>query len=246
MLQQQPSYVVDPYLKELNAIVLERDGSDLVLDDTIFYPNGGGQPGDTGVVKTHKGVSLRITDTRRCRNTGRILHRVEDEKGLIVKGDTVSLHLDWERRYAHMRMHTCLHLLSAVIPESVTGGGLTDQKGRLDFCLKDGLPDKQQLSETLNALIQQKLPVVVEMLDESVLDERPELVRTMSVQPPRGVGMLRMIRIKETDFQPCGGTHVANTSEIGPVIVAKVENKGKQNKRVHIAFDVNEEGDSPC
>ncbi|MGI9283738.1 MAG: alanyl-tRNA editing protein [Endozoicomonas sp.] len=186
---------------------------------------------------TQSGETVKVSDTRRCRESGRVLHILDEPAVSLNPGDSVTLELDWERRYAHMRMHTCLHLLCAVIPESVTGGGMTDQKGRLDFCLKDGLPDKQQLTDALNDLIAKDLPVSVEMLDESILDEQPELVKTMSVQPPRGAGQLRMIRVHETDFQPCGGTHVTRTGEIGPVRVARVESKGKQNKRVQIVFD---------
>ncbi|KEQ14069.1 hypothetical protein GZ78_25895 [Endozoicomonas numazuensis] len=231
------SYTLDPYLKQLQTTVLEASENHLVLADTIFYPTGGGQPGDTGTLLTASGEVLKVNDTRRCRETGRVLHILEEPTVSLNEGAAVTLKLDWDRRYAHMRMHTCMHLLCAVIPEGVTGGGLTDRKARLDFCLKEGLPDKQQLTDELNALIQKDLPVSVEILDESILDEQPELVKTMSVQPPRGTGQLRMIRVHDTDFQPCGGTHVARTGEIGLVRVAKVESKGRNNKRVQIVFD---------
>ncbi|WP_062265132.1 alanyl-tRNA editing protein [Endozoicomonas arenosclerae] len=237
MSNTSQSYNLDPYLKTLQTAVVEVSENQLVLVDTIFYPTGGGQPGDTGYLMTESGETLKIMDTRRCRESGRVLHFFEEASVSLKSADRVTLQLDWDRRYAHMRMHTCLHLLCAVIPESVTGGGMTDQKGRLDFCLQNGLPDKQELTDSLNSLIERDLPVTVELLDESILDDQPELVKTMSVQPPRGTGLLRMIRVHETDFQPCGGTHVVRTGEIGRVRVAKVESKGKQNKRVQIVFD---------
>lgn len=176
----------DPYLKTLQTQVHQlREGRWLELDDTIFYPTGGGQPGDSGVVVTKNGSEFIITNTRKCRDTGAILHELNTDTSDFKQGDSVTLTLDWERRFAHMRMHTCMHLLSAVIPFGVAGGGLTDRKGRLDFALEGSLPDKKQLTEKLNALIQQGEPVSTEMLDESVLDQQPELVKTMSVQPPK-------------------------------------------------------------
>ena len=234
---QQWAYHRDPYLKALETSVVSVDEAGIVFEDTNFYPTGGGQPGDTGRLRTAMGSMLVITNTRRCREAGSIIHELGEAEHDLKSGDRVVLELDWERRYAHMRMHSCLHLLSAVIPHGVTGGGLSDKKGRLDFNIQGDLPDKSVLTEQLNELIQKALPVSVEMLDDSILDEQPELVKTMSVQPPRGVGELRMIRIEGADFQPCGGTHVENTSEIGPVFVSKVESKGKQNKRVQIVFE---------
>ena len=232
------AFYQDPYLDSIEVrikSVLNQELAGVVLENTICYPTGGGQPGDSGTLLLADGQTLMITNTRRCRETGQIIHELETVEGLN-SGDVVTIHLDWERRYAHMRMHTCLHLLSAVIRQPVTGGGLTDKKGRLDFAISGELPDKQELSKQLNDLIAQSFPVNIEMLNESVLDEQPELVKTMSVQPPRGTGTLRMIRVGEVDFQPCGGTHVRNTSEISRVTVSKVESKGKQNKRIHIVF----------
>ena len=238
----QPAYIRDAYLRELSTRIIEVTDNNVVLEDTVFYPTGGGQPGDSGwLISTstrNSGETYQVVSTRRCRETGQIIHELADDAPELHAGDQVSLKLDWERRYSHMRFHTCMHLLCSLIPAGVTGGALTDQKARLDFCLNDHpLPEKQNLSIQLNELIEQDLPIIIEHLDEKVLDEQPELVRTMSVQPPRGTGQLRMIRVKDTDFQPCGGTHVASTAEIGRVRVAKVESKGKNNKRIQIVFD---------
>ena len=246
---QQWAYQQNPYLVSLTTRVVSAEPGKLFLEDTVFYPTGGGQPGDSGRLVCRDGVERIITNARRCRQTGSIIHELADSEQVLEPGQSVTVELDWERRYAHMRMHTCLHLLSAIIPHGVTGGGLTDKKGRLDFDIQGDLPDKEILTEQLNELISQSLPVSVEMLDESILDEQPDLVKTMSVKPPRGAGTLRMIRVHDADFQPCGGTHVGNTSEIGPVRVTKVISKGKQNKRVQIAFidpddsNVKEQGD---
>ena len=233
----KPAYIRDAYLKEFSTRVVQVSGQALILEDTIFYPTGGGQPGDSGWV-SYDGKKYSITNTRRCRETSQIIHELESDEIGLKPGDSVQLTLNWDRRYAHMRLHSCMHLLCSLIPAGVTGGGLTDTKARLDFCLGDApLPDKQELTGKLNCLINKNMPVSIEILDEKVLDEQPELVRTMSVQPPRGTGQLRMIRIQDTDFQPCGGTHVRSTAEIGRVRIAKVESKGKNNKRVQIVFD---------
>lgn len=236
-MSNEAAFYQDPYLKELESTVVSVDGNQLVLNDTIFYPTGGGQPGDTGSLYLSDGTVIAITNTRRCRETRQIIHEFEADELAVGAGDNVRLELDWDRRFAHMRLHTCMHLLCSVLPYGVTGGGLTDQKARVDFAISGELPNKEELTDALNELIQKALPVTIEMLDDQILDEQPELVKTMSVQPPRGVGLLRMVRVQETDFQPCGGTHVTNTSEIGRVKVARVESKGKQNKRVQIVFD---------
>ncbi len=236
----QPAYIRDAYLRELSTRIIEVTDNNVVLEDTVFFPTGGGQPGDSGwLTSTSNSVeTYQVINTRRCHETGQVIHELADSAPELSANDQVSLILDWERRYSHMRLHTCMHLLCSLIPAGVTGGALTDQKARLDFCLNDHLlPDKQDLSSQLNQLIEQDLPVTIEYLDEKVLDEQPELVRTMSVQPPRGTGQLRMIRVKDTDFQPCGGTHVANTAEIGRVRVSRIESKGKNNKRIQIIFD---------
>ena len=228
-----PLFYRDPYATSADATVIHVDADWIVLDRTVFYPMGGGQPGDTGTVQGPDGTECRIVDTRKGEG-GSIRHRLETASHGLARGEPVSVALDWERRYRHMRMHTCLHLLGSLVPAGVTGGSVGEERSRLDFDAGDLELDRQTLTEQLNALIRSAHPVRVEQVDEAVLDAQPELVRTMSVKPPRGVGSLRMIRVEDVDYQPCGGTHVSDTSEIGPVHVAKIESKGKHNRRVQV------------
>ncbi len=235
-MHSEPYFYTDPYVRHLDAVVHAVDGEWVTLDRTIFYPQGGGQPGDTGTLAPGDGEALEIVDTRKGEG-GAIRHRLATAEHGLSAGDQVALTLDWERRHRHMRMHTCLHLLGSLIDAGVTGGSVGADKSRLDFDAGEQALDKTELTERLQALIDGAHPVMVEWVDEALLDERPDLVRTMSVSPPRGVGTLRMIRVVDVDYQPCGGTHVANTAEIGRVRVAKIENKGKRNRRVQIVFD---------
>lgn len=224
----------DAYLKTCEATVVSAGADGVVLDRTVFYPTGGGQPGDSGVLRTANGAELPVTDTRKGEDG--ILHVAEGGANLPA-GRTVTAEIDWTRRHRHMRMHTCMHLLCAVVEGDVTGGGLGDGKGRIDFDLPNTALDKEHIAAEINRLIAEDHEVEPRWVDEAELDAHPELVRTMSVQPPRGAGTIRLLDIKGVDLQPCGGTHVARTSEIGPIIVRKIENKGKQNRRVNIAFD---------
>jgi misacylated tRNA(Ala) deacylase len=225
----------DSYKKQIFATVVEIQPQGIVLDQTIFYPLGGGQPGDKGIVRGGDGLEWQVTDTRKDRETGTIFH-ITDPANTIEVGDEVLLSIDWGWRYAHMRMHTCLHLLCSLIDASVTGGCMNGCKGRLDFAL-DAAPDKEQLAEDLNKLIQANTPVSLQWITDNELDAQPELVRTLSVKPPRGTGLVRLINIKSVDIQPCGGTHVQNTGEIGPVRITKIENKGKQNRRINVELE---------
>ena len=229
-------YYTDPYVQSLDARISDIGPDYVVLDRTIFYPTGGGQPGDTGVIGSGSN-SIRVIDTRKG-DHGAIHHMVEDVDalGLLKARDSVHLELDWERRYAHMRMHTAMHVLGSLIPVPVTGGQVGETKSRLDFDVGAHKLDKFELTEQMNASIQEDAPLEISWVSDAYLDEHPEVVRTMSVAPPRGVGDIRMIRIVDVDYQPCGGTHIRNLSEIGPVVVSKIENKGKQNRRVHIQF----------
>lgn len=231
----QAAYYEDPYATTLNARVVAAEGEWVSLDRTLFYPLGGGQPGDTGAFQLADGRSLRVVDTRKGESGG-IRHLLETANHGLSPGSELSMTLDWSRRYRHMRMHTCLHLLGSLIPCGVTGGSISEEKGRLDFDAGDQALDKERLTEQLNALVEEAHPVTIEFVEEAVLDQRPDLVRTMSVAPPRGVGTIRMIRIAGVDYQPCGGTHIRNTREIGPVVVAKIESKGKRNRRVQVVF----------
>lgn len=231
------SYYDDSYRKELKARVTAVDGEWIELDRTIFYPLGGGQPGDTGTVTGPDGRTFEVLDTRKSDSHDRIKHQLNTRDHDLQPDDTVDTAIDWDRRYKHMRMHTGMHLLGSLIPVPVTGGSVGAEKSRLDFDLGDHQIDKEDLTTRLNQLIAEAHPVVFGTITETELDARPELVRTMSVQPPRGAGDIRTVRIEGVDFQPCGGTHVQNTSEIGAVRVSKIENKGKRNRRVHLVFD---------
>jgi misacylated tRNA(Ala) deacylase len=230
-------YLQDAYLQSLAATVTALDGECVELDRTIFYALGGGQPGDTGWLVDADGCRHKVTDTRKSRDSGHIVHFMEDANHGISAGDGLTLEIDWERRYRLMRMHSCMHLLSALIPVDVTGGSVGELKSRLDFDLGDHQIDKESLTQALASFIEGAHDVSISSITETELDEKPELVRTMSVQPPRGVGDIRMIRVEGVDFQPCGGTHVRNTSEIGAARVSKIENKGRRNRRVHIVLD---------
>lgn len=226
----------DGYLQEVQANVTSVDERGVVLDKTVFYAMGGGQPGDTGSLQLSDGATLAITDTVRDRETSEHIHVVEDASGKINPGDSVTATLDWERRHRLMRMHSCMHMLCSLIDAPVTGGSIQDGRGRLDFDLTETV-DKEALTAALNDLIIANKPMSMRWITDAELDAQPELVRTMSVQPPRGSGKIRLIEFAGIDLQPCGGTHVAATGEIGAVRVSKVEKKGRQNRRVIVVFD---------
>ena len=231
------NYYDDSYLRHLSANVAAVDGEWVELDQTIFYPLGGGQPGDTGTFVVPGGKTFRVLDTRKGESADHIKHQLDTADHGLAPGDVVDTEIDWERRFSHMRMHTSMHLLGSLIPVPVTGGSVGAEKSRLDFDLGEHQIDKEDLTTRINQLVAEAHPVVFGTITEAELDERPELVRTMSVQPPRGAGDIRTVRVEDVDYQPCGGTHVNNTSEIGAVRISKIENKGKRNRRVHIVFD---------
>lgn len=226
----------DPYLKSCEARIIGLDDrGGVILDQTVFYPSSGGQPGDTGRMIKPGGASIAVTDTVTDRASGEIIHIPEAGAPAAAPGERVRLELDWDRRYAHMRMHTCLHLLSAVLPYPVTGGQVGAETSRLDFALPDP-PGKEAISEQLNMLIEQDFDVSARWISADELNANPGLVKTMSVKPPEGADNVRLIQIAECDLQACGGTHVKRTGEIGAVAVKKIVNKGRQNRRVVIAF----------
>lgn len=225
----------DAYARSCEAEVLAADERGVQLDRSVFYPQGGGQPGDTGLLRSTDGRELRITDTRKGAQPGEILHIPAEAADWLWPGLRVTAEIDWARRYRLMRAHTCLHLLSAVIIAPVTGGQVGDGYGRLDFDLPES-PDAAEVTEKLNALIRRDAPVSFRWITDAELDAHPELVKTMSVQPPRGVGRIRLVNIEGVDLQPCGGTHVAKIGEIGDVSISKIEKKGKQNRRVRLEF----------
>lgn len=226
----RPLFQEDAYQREcVTQIVAVRDNG-VVLKATVFYPLGGGQPGDTGVL--HVGErEVAVSDTRRDRDSGEIVH-VCDPSGLAV-GDEALAVIDWAQRHRYMRVHTCLHLLSAVIVAPVTGGQVGDGYGRLDFDLPE-TPDRDAVEEQLNAIIEKNSAVRFRWITDDELDAQPELVKTMSVKPPRGLGRVRLVDVQGVDLQPCGGTHVAHCGEIGRVRIAKIDKKGKQNRRVRV------------
>ncbi len=229
-------FLSDSYLTEADATVISVTGDGVVLDRSIFYAQGGGQPGDTGTL-TWNGQEAEVAGAVKGEGDAIVL-LLADGATRPETGQTVTQKLDWERRYRHMRVHSALHLLSVVIPLPVTGGAITAEKGRLDFDMPDAPEDKAALQATLDALIARDLPVGEEWITDAELDANPGLVKTMSVKPPTGAGRVRLIRIGEgetqVDLQPCGGTHVARTGEIGAVTLGKIEKKGRQNRRVNL------------
>ena len=224
----------DSYAQNCDATVVAIEDGSIVLDRTVFYPIGGGQPGDTGELVRDDGASVAVVDTKKGKNG--ILHLTTGDNPLVV-GDKVNAQIDWQRRHKHMRMHTCLHLLCSLVDAPVTGGSVAVDKGRLDFDLPESTLDKEALTRSLKALVDADHPISIEWITDEEMTQKPELVRTMSVKPPMGQGKVRLINIAEVDLQPCGGTHLKSTGEIGPIRVRKIEKKGKLNRRVILAFD---------
>jgi misacylated tRNA(Ala) deacylase len=224
----------DAYEKCCEARVTAVDDAGIRLDRTVFYPMGGGQPGDTGVLHLQDGREIPITDTRKDGASGDIVHVPDGEVGADLEGQQVQACIDWERRHRLMRMHTLMHLLCAVIPAGVTGGSVRDGSGRLDFDLPESTLDKEQITAELNRLVEENHPVSARWITDEELATKPDLVRTMSVTPPMGTGKVRVLEVQGVDLQPCGGTHVAATGEIGRVRVRKIEKKGKHNRRVNL------------
>jgi len=226
----------DSYQKTLTSEVVEVLDDGVLLAATIFYPLGGGQPGDHGTLSIG-GRDYTVVDTRYADDRHNIVHYLQsDDLGAIQVGDVVDMQIDWERRHRLMRMHSSMHLLCSLITAQATGGSVGERESRLDFDLQGQVIDKEQLTAELNSLVARALPVTVGSITDAELDKNPELVRTMSVQPPRGHGTVRTISIENTDYQPCGGTHVRNTAEIGELLVTGLKNKGRQNKRISIAL----------
>ena len=224
----------DSYLRECQATVVESSPAGIVLDKTVFYPMGGGQPGDTGTI-SWDGGSVDVTDTQ-YGDAGSIRHLAGPDAALPAAGTEVTATLDWDRRYLHMRMHTALHLLGSVLQYGVTGGNISTTKSRLDFDMEDTV-DKERVTAEVQALVAADHPVRVRWITDAELEAQPELVRTMSVQPPQGAGRVRLLEIEGVDLQPCGGTHLKSTGEVGQVRVGKVEKKGRHNRRVSIVLD---------
>ena len=225
-------FLDDSYAQSSEGTVLSVLPTGVVLDRSVFYARSGGQPGDMGRL-TWPGGEAVVAEAIKGEGDTVILPLTGE---LPPTGTEVTATIDWPRRFAHMQMHTALHLLCSLIPgAAVTGGQIGAEKSRLDFDLPNK-PEPAEIEAGLAALIAADHPVTTEWVDESVLDTNPGLVRTLSVQPPRGTGRLRLVRIGTVDLQPCGGTHVARTGEIGPIKVAKIENKGRQNRRITLTL----------
>jgi misacylated tRNA(Ala) deacylase len=216
--------------------VLAAGPKGIELDRSVFYPLGGGQAGDSGTLLRANGARIVIADTRKGDTPDRVMHLPAAGSELPEPGEAVTLELDWERRYRLMRLHTALHLLSCVIVAPVTGGNIVPEKARLDFDIDLSLLDAGRIERETNALIARAVSTETGWITDADLDGQPELVKTMSVQPPRGAGRVRLLRIPGIDLQPCGGTHVANIAEIGAIRVLKIRSEGKHNKRVEITL----------
>jgi misacylated tRNA(Ala) deacylase len=227
----------DSYLKECAARVLAVADQGIVLDRTIFYATSGGQPNDTGRIVTAAGATIPIANVMFLdQGKTEIAHLPAPGSPAVEPGDTVTAAIDWDKRYARMRMHTALHLLSAALPYAVTGGSVGDSESRLDFDIPDAGLDKDEITAKVAAMIATDAAVTSRWISDGELAANPGLVKTMSVKPPMGTGRVRLIEIAGLDLQPCGGTHVRHTGEIGAVRVTQIEKKGKQNRRVRLAF----------
>jgi misacylated tRNA(Ala) deacylase len=237
----EPLFRTDAYLRDCTANVVainERGG--IVLDRTVFYPSAGGQPGDRGALEAASQRRIDIATTVYDADKTTIVHVPAAGVPLPGPGQPLRAVLDWEMRWKHMRMHTALHLLSSLVRFPVTGGQIGAEESRLDFDITDATAvDKDELTEALNALVAADYPVSERWISEEELDANPQLVRTMAVKPPRGAGKVRLVLIGDDgaiDRQPCGGTHVKSTGEIGRLAVTKIEKKGRQNRRIRVAW----------
>ena len=222
----------DAYIKEFESEITEinKENKTVKLENTAFYARSGGQPGDIGEMELD-GKTIIVKDTIKEENS--IVHIVEDLKNL-ENGKKIKGLINWEKRYRHMKMHSALHLLCSIIPLDVTGGQIGFEKSRLDFNDPNKIMNKEEVDEKINNIIKENHKITNELIDSKILDEKPEIVRTMSVKPPRTQGKIRLVKIGDIDLQPCGGTHVLTTNEIGTVFVSKIENKGRMNRRVNI------------
>ena len=225
----------DAYARTTEAQILAVSDDGIVLDQTVFYPEGGGQPGDRGSIILGDDSAITIVDTHK-NQAGTLLHIPAAGQSMPAVNDRVTASIDWDYRYRHMRTHTCLHLLCALIPYDVTGGSISQAKGRLDFDMSD-LLDKETVQQALPQLIADDRSVAYRWITDEEMENNMDLVRTMSVKPPMGQDRVRLVEIGGVDLQPCGGTHVARTGEIGEVRIGKVEKKGKHNRRVNIHLE---------
>ena len=227
-------FIESPYLKEFDAKIVNINTNQITLDQTAFYARSGGQPGDVGRLTTN-GMTINIIDTVKDQENN-IIHIAENNIELEI-GEKIQGIINWNKRYKHMRMHTALHLLCSVIPLDVTGGQIGYDKSRLDFNAQDYKIEKEEIEYNINSLVKKDHEISYQWITNDELEQQPELVRTMSVQPPKIKGKIRLVKIGNVDLQPCGGTHVKSTAEIGEIKIGKIENKGKMNRRVNILIN---------
>jgi misacylated tRNA(Ala) deacylase len=232
----EPLFRSEPYSKSCAARVLSADDRGVKLDRTVFYPTGGGQPGDSGALVLADGSRIAVVGAIKGEAPDEVIHQLAPGSVAPAPGTDVMAELDWARRHKLMRMHSCLHLLSAILPYPVTGGQVGEDKGRLDFDIPDPIKDKEELTAALNKLIAGNHEVAVRWITDAELASKPDLVKTMAVKPPTGLGRVRLVEVDGLDLQPCGGTHVSRTAEIGPVEIVKIEKKGRLNRRVIVMF----------
>jgi len=225
----------DAYRKEIETKIkkIDHENKTIELEDTIFYGKSGGQPGDIGEIITDS-QKIEVSDTIKSEDS--IKNVLKNINNLSVNQEIIA-RINWDKRYKNMRMHSALHLMCASIPLSVTGGQIGFEKSRLDFNDPEKKISKEELQVTINKLMKEDHKIMYEYIDSKILDNQPELVRTMSVKPPKIDGKLRFVKIGNIDFQPCGGTHVKTTKEIGEITIGKIENKGKMNRRVNILLN---------
>jgi len=232
----EPLFRDDAYLREAEAIVSSVESGGIILNRTVFYPQGGGQPGDRGELILDDGSLLAVVNTTYAADRAAILHNLAEGSAPPAPGARVVARIDWDLRFKRMRAHTALHLLTAVLPYPVTGGAVGDGEGRLDFDSGEAALDKAEIAEKLNALIAKDATVRMRWISDDEFAANPGLVKTMSVKPPTGTGRVRLVEIEGIDLQPCGGTHVRRTGEIGQATVTGIEKKGRLNRRVRIAL----------
>ena len=229
----------DAYANSCEAVVAKIDEKGVWLDRTVFYAEGGGQPGDQGVLRRADGAEFKVVNAVKGDGPDTSVLVLEDGANGLQVGDAVVAEVDWDRRYGLMRMHTAMHLLCSAVPAGVTGGQVGLAKSRLDFDVGDTTLVKEEIQAALDDATAKDAAVAYRWIDDAELDANPDLVRTMSVAPPRSSGRVRLVSIGDgaVDLQPCGGTHVKHVSEIGRIVVGKIENKGKRNRRVNISLE---------
>ncbi len=227
-------FLDNSYLKEFECKIVNINNNQIVLNQTIFYAKSGGQPGDTGTL-SNKEYDINIIDTSYDVEKN-IVHITENDINFDIN-EKVKGKINWKTRYKHMRMHSALHLLCSVIPFEVTGGQIGFDKSRLDFNIQDSKIDKEEIEHKINQIVKQDLEISYQWITNEELDKQSKLVRTMSVKPPRKTNRIRLVKIGNVDLQPCGGTHVKSTKEIGEIKIGKIENKGKMNRRVNLSIN---------